>query len=125
MDKQLLKAYIKVMVEEETRRLLPELLAEAIAEIKKAQSLTETVTPQPTKSPIDRNRLAELMGLNYDRDTGTLRATGVNRSASTPNMLTAKDEAGNTRHIPVDQVDPGVVQALTKDYSAMMKKLKL
>lgn len=130
MDRQLLKAYLKVMVEEEVKRLLPELLAEAIAEIKQATPLVEQSHPKPK---VDRARLAELMGIDYDRDSGTLRAgaSAMSNSAfssfgtDTPTMLTTKDEAGNTRHIPANQVDPTVVNALTKDYSELMKRLKL
>lgn len=109
MDKQLLKAYVRTIVEEEVKRILPELLSEAVTEIKQ---LSEHKNPQTTtkKSGIDRSRLAELMGVSYDGET--LRAT-------TKNMTTPLPE-----NVPRD-VDPEVVKAVTKDYSALMKKMGL
>ena len=109
MDKQLLKAYIRTIVEEEVKRLLPEMLAEAVSEVKQ---LSETRQPstQPKKPAIDRGKLAQLMGITYDGET--LRAT-------TNNMVVPLPE--NT---PRD-VDPEVVKAVTKDYSALMKKMGL
>jgi len=109
MDKQLLKAYIKTIVEDEVKKILPEMLAEAVTEIKQLTENTNFV-PQQKKSSIDRGRLAELMGISYDGET--LRAT-------TNNMVVPLPE--NT---PRD-VDPEVVKAVTKDYSAVMKKLGL
>jgi molybdenum cofactor biosynthesis enzyme MoaA len=107
------------MVEEEVKKLLPELLAEAVAEIKNVSKLNETTTAK--KPAIDRNRLAELMGINYDRPSGTITATtnGIPRTVSTV------DSAGNRIEISADKVDPTVMQAITKDYSEIMKKLKL
>lgn len=109
MDKQLLKAYIKVMVEEEVKRLLPQMLAEAVAEVKQ---LSETRQPsaQPKKAVIDRGRLAELMGITYDGET--LRATTNNMAVPLP------------ENTPRD-VDPEVVKAVTRDYSQLMKAMKL
>jgi len=107
MDKQLLKAYIKTIVEDEVKKILPEMLAEAVAEVK--QLSEHKTTPLQQKRPsIDRGRLAELMGISYDGET--LRAT-------TNNMVVPLPE--NT---PKD-VDPEVVKAVTKDYSALMKKM--
>lgn len=108
MDKQLLKAYIRTIVEEEVKRILPEMLSEAVAEIK--QLSESKTTPQPKKSTIDKARLAELMGITYDGET--LRATTNNMAVPLP------------ENAPRD-VDPEVVKAVTKDYSALMKKLKL
>lgn len=109
MDKQLLKAYIRTIVEEEVKKILPELLAEAVSEIKQ---LSETKKPmvQSKKSTIDRNRLAELMGISYDGET---------LMASTKSMAVPLPE-----NAPKD-VAPEVVNAVTKDYSAMMKKMGL
>lgn len=123
MDKQLLKAYIRTIVEEEVKRILPELLSEAVAEVKNAKSLNETVqAPAPVKQKIDRGRLAELMGIDYDRQSGTIRANtaGLNTTSGT---LTTVDSAGNRVQIPETSVDPEVRAALTKDYSALMKKM--
>jgi hypothetical protein len=111
MDKQLLKAYIKVVVEEEVKRLLPEMLAEAVQQIKSAQPTATKPITEAAKSKIDRSRLAALMGLEYDRDGGTL-------SASTNHMAVPPTAA------PPD-VDPSIVNAITKDYSALMKAMKL
>jgi hypothetical protein len=107
MDKQLLKAYIRTIVEEEVERVLPKILGEAVTQIKQL-SETKNIQPQTKKSSIDRSRLAEMMGITYDGET--LRAT-------TGNMPLPE----NT---PRD-VDPDVVKAVTKDYSALMKKMGL
>lgn len=108
MDKQLLKAYIRTIVEEEVKRLLPEMLAEAVSEIK--QLSEQKPSTQPKKPSIDRNRLAELMGVTYDGQT--LRA-------STNNMTVPLPE-----NAPRD-VDPEVLKAVTRDYSQLMKAMKL
>lgn len=111
MDKQLLKAYIKTIVEDEVKRILPEVLSEAVGEIKKLQ---ENSAPkgaaQPAKSKMDRSRLAELMGISYDGET--LRATANNMTIPLP------------ENAPRD-ADPEVIKAVTKDYSALMKKMGL
>lgn len=109
MDKQLLKAYIRTIVEEEVKRLLPEMLAEAVAEVKQ---LSETRNPvsQPKKPAIDKSRLAQLMGISYDGET--LRATTNNMAIPLP------------ENTPRD-VDPEVVKAVTRDYSQLMKAMKL
>lgn len=124
MDKTLLKAYIRTIVEEEVKRLVPEMLAEAVAEVKKMNKLNESATAAPTKkSPaLDRKRLAELMGMEYDRGAGELRATTAGLS---PRTVTAKDSAGNTVELPADAVPKEVVSAINKDYSALMKAMKL
>lgn len=113
MDKQLLKAYIKTIVEDEVKRVLPELLAEAVSEIKQ---LSENKRPTPPsqpqkKSTLDRGRLAELMGMTYDGET--LRAT------STDSLSSRLPE-----NAPRD-ADPEVVKAITRDYSQLMKAMKI
>jgi hypothetical protein len=113
MDKTLLKAYIRTIVEEEVNRILPELLGEAVSQIKGAQQVNETVAT-PTKPKIDRTKLAALMGLERHGDTIT---------ATTNNMILPQN-------IPqgVNLNDPSVkpaVEAITKDYSALMKKMGL
>jgi hypothetical protein len=108
MDKQLLKAYIRTIVEEEVSRILPQMLSEAVSEIKQ---LKENVTPPSRTAPkIDRSKLAELMGVTYDGNT--LRATTNNLPSRLPDNVPAN-------------ADPEVVKAITKDYSALMKALKL
>lgn len=109
MDKQLLKAYIRTIVEEEVKRLLPEMLAEAVSEIKQL-SETRQPTVQAKKPAIDKGRLAELMGISYDGET---------MRASTSGMAIPLPE-----NAPRD-ADPEVVKAVTKDYSTLMKKMGL
>jgi hypothetical protein len=110
MDKQLLKAYIRTVVEDEVKRVLPEVLSEAIGEIKKLQENTvvKPTTNLPQRPKLDRSRLAEMMGLSYD---------GQTLSATTNNLPIPEN-------VPPD-VDPDVMKAVTKDYSAMMKKMGL
>lgn len=106
MDKTLLKAYIRTIVEEEVKRLLPEMLGEAVQQVKQ---LTEHTQPTATSTKkYNRNDLAQMMGLEYDGET--LRATGV------------------SPHAPADipaGTPPELKQALTRDYSALMKKMGL
>lgn len=107
MDKQLLKAYVRTIVEDEIRRVLPEVLSEAITELKQ---IKENTTPtQKSTSKIDRARLAELMGIKYDGNT--LMATTDNVSISRL-----------PENAPTD-VSPEVLNAVTKNYSALMKKM--
>jgi hypothetical protein len=113
MDKKLLKAYIRTIVEEEVERILPKMLSEAVQQVKAAQSTTPPVVTESTKPPVDRKRLAELMGLNYNRESGTLSAT----TAGLPN-------AGLPTSVSAD-VEPAVRDALTRDYSQLMKAMKL
>jgi hypothetical protein len=112
MDKQLLKAYIKTIVEDEVKKVLPELLSEAISEIKNIKNLQENTQPNAVmkKPTFDRSKLAEMMGLQYENNT--LLAT----TNSMPSPL--------PENIPRD-VDPEVVKAVTRDYSALMKKLNI
>jgi len=118
MDKTLLKAYIRTIVEEEVKKILPELLSEAVTQIKQ---LSESAKPA-TKPTIDRNRLAELMGITYDGET--LKAT-TNNLAAKQQMFTTTDSAGNKVQIPADRVDPTVADAITRDYSQLMKAMKI
>jgi hypothetical protein len=113
MDKTLLKAYIRTIVEEEVNRILPDLLGEAVAQIKGVQQVNETVA-SPSKPKLDRSKLAAMMGLERHGDT---------ISATTKNMMLPET-------IPqgVDLNSPTVqpaVEAITKDYSALMKKMGL
>ena len=116
MDKALFRAYVKELVKEQleetvektVRKLLPEILGEAVAEIK---SVNESVVPQ--KSKFTRSQLAEMMGLEKIGDTistNTGRMRTVVAPTEIPDHLTA---------------DNPTVQAVTKDYSALMKKMGL
>lgn len=113
MDKALFRAYVrelvKEMVEEEVGKVLPKLLGEAVAEIKTLQE-SKTVTPQSQpKSKLDRSKLAQMMGLErLGEDTIV---------ASTKNMIT---------NLPPNiSPDNPAVQAINKDYSAIMKAMGL
>lgn len=120
MDKQLLKAYIRTIVEEEVKRILPELLSEAVREVKQISESQSFTTKPPAKPAMDRSKLAQLMGISYDGDTLRASTKGLQ-----PETLTTMDSAGNKVQIPVSQADPEVVKAITKDYSALMKKMGL
>jgi hypothetical protein len=122
MDRQLLKAYIRTIVEEEVQRVLPKLLGEAVAEVKAVNKLNESATPVTKKPTLDRSRLAELMGIDYDRDNGTIRASTNNLP---PKMVNVMDSSGNKVEIPADRVDPEVLSAITRDYSHLMKAMKI
>lgn len=110
MDKTLLKAYIRTIVEEEVKRLLPEMLAEAVAEVKSLQE-TAQKPATATKPKFSRAQLAEMMGL--ERHGDTIVATTKNVGTVMP-----KIPAGYTEDNPA-------VQAINKDYSALMKAMKL
>jgi hypothetical protein len=107
MDKQLLKAYVRTIVEEEVKRIVPEMLAEAITEIKQARGIQTENTVSSNKPPIDKGTLAQMMGLSYDGET--LSAMGGNAGAA-PRAT---------------QGDPEVVKAINRDYSSLMKKMGL
>lgn len=104
MDKTLLKAYIRTLVEEEVNRILPKLLSEAVSEIR---TLKESASAQPVKSKFSRSQLAEMMGLERIDDTIVAR---------TGNIVQAP---------PGVSEDNPTVKAINKDYSAVMKKLGL
>jgi hypothetical protein len=112
MDKTLLKAYIRTIVEEEVTRILPEMLGEAVTQIKSMQQVNESAPPTSAKPKLDRSKLAAMMGLEKLGDT---------ISANTGRMMT---------HAPVEippglkEDDPAVI-AVTKDYSELMKKMGL
>lgn len=116
MDKQLLKAYIKTIVEDEVKKILPELLAEAVAEIKQAKptSVTGAVknsAPSNKKPPVDRKKLAEILQLPNDdsyEEYPTVRA-------STKDIIIPEEFVGTP--------DPDVLSFINKDYSGMMKSL--
>lgn len=111
MDKALFRAYVKELVketvEEEVKKVLPKILDEAVREVKNLQEST-TTTP---KSKIDRTKLAEMMGLERHGDT----------IVATTNKMPLPENAQR-----VNLNDPNVkstVDAITKDYSALMKKM--
>lgn len=108
MDKTLFKAYVRELVketvEEEVRKVLPRLLDEAVREVK---SLHESA-PTVSKTKIDRTKLAAMMGL--ERLGDTIVASTKNVAPPLPPGITEDNPA---------------VQAINKDYSALMKKMGL
>jgi hypothetical protein len=113
MDKTMFKGYVRELVreavQEEVKRLLPKLLDEAINEVKSLQENTST-TGAATKPKLDRSRLASMMGLERHGDT-----------------LVASNNTGPVMTAPPPGVTPDnpAFQAINKDYSAMMKAMKL
>lgn len=116
MDKALFRAYVKELVKEsvaeEVKRLLPKLLDEAVQEVKTLQESSTVVTKQ--KQSMDRAKLAAMMGLERHGDT---------MIATTKNMPLPENIPSN-----VNLNDPSVkptVDAITKNYSDLMKKMGL
>lgn len=111
MDKQLLKAYVRTIVEDEIRRILPEVLSEAITELKQLKEHTTPVKKQVVseKPKLDRSRMAELMGLSYDGNT---------LMATTSNLSTSRLPENAPRDVPEE-----VTIAINKNYSELMKKM--
>ena len=114
MDKTMFKGYVRELVreavQEEVKRLLPKLLDEAINEVKALQENTVAPSPAATKPKLDRSRLAAMMGLERQGDT-----------------LIASNNTGPVMTSPPPGVTPDnpAFQAINKDYSAMMKAMKL
>lgn len=107
MDKTLFKAYVRTIVEEEVKKILPNLLAEAVSEIKQ---LSESAPAAPTKptQQVDRARLAELMGIDYDGDT-----------------LHARGPSSSTTFVNPNAAPPEITEKINRDYSQLMKKMGL
>jgi len=63
------------------------------------------------------------MGIDYNRESGTISANTSNITAH--NTFTTVDSAGNKIQVPATSVDPNVRDALTKDYSQLMKAMKI
>jgi hypothetical protein len=113
MDKALFRAYVKELVkdtvEEEVKKVLPKILDEAIREVKNLQESTTIVNP---KSKIDRTKLAEMMGLQRLGDTIVATTNNMPLPENTPQNINYNDPTIKS-----------TVNAITKDYSALMKKL--
>jgi hypothetical protein len=108
MDKTMFRGYVRELVREavevEVKRILPKLLEEAVSQVKTLQE-SSTTAPRPK---LDRGKLAAIMGLERHGDTVT--ASTNNMMADIPPNLSADNPA---------------VQAITKDYSALMKAMGL
>lgn len=111
MDKALFRAYIKELVketvEDEVKKVLPKILGEAVNEIKSLQE--STISTQP-KQKIDRAKLASMMGLERHGDTIIAKTGNIAPTVQTP---------------PGMSDDNPTLQAINKDYSALMKKMGL
>ena len=120
MDKALFRAYVKELVKEQleetvektVRKVLPDILGEAVAEIKGSQRVTENTTSQ--KAKLSRTQLAEMMGLERLGDT---------LSATTSRMVMPENVPANL-DLNSPQIQPAV-EAITRDYSFLMKKMGL
>lgn len=104
MDKQLLKAYIRTIVEEEIERLVPKMLKEHFSQ-QPSQLVSETTTEKPK---MNRNELAALLGITRDGDM--LRASTGNFGMPAAGIAPPG--------VPAD-----VAAALNKNYSEMMKNI--
>lgn len=111
MDKALFRAYVKELVkevvEDEVKKVLPKLLGEAVSEIK---SLQEATVEVPKKSKFSRAQLAEMMGLERMGDTVVATTGNVGPIMSAPQGMRADDPT---------------LQAINRDYSALMKQMGL
>ena len=120
MDKALFRAYVKEIVREQiddsvekaVRKILPEVLTEAVAEIKRSSPTIVESTATKSKPPIDRGKLAQMLGLDKIGDTFY---------ASTDNL---NPSIGMELPAGVSPDNPAVA-AITKDYSAVMKAMGL
>jgi hypothetical protein len=106
MDKKLLKAYIRTIVEEEIERLFPKMLKEHLGTVPKAELVSETTTT--SKPAFNRTELASLLGITREGDT--VRATTRNLGPVASNIAPAG--------VSVD-----LAAALNKDYSKMLRDI--
>lgn len=109
MDKALFRAYVrelvKEMVAEEVKKVLPDILAEAVQQVQQIQETA--VTPKPK---LDRSKLAAMLGIERHGDTFTASTSRASMIMPPPPGLSEDNPA---------------VQAVNKDYSQMMKKMGL
>ena len=118
MDKALFRAYVKELVKEQieesvekaVKKILPEVLGEAIAEIKNTQKPQVNESVATAKPKLSRGQLAQMIGLERLGDTITATSKNVGPVMQAP-----------------EGVDPNnpALQAINKDYSALMKAMKL
>jgi hypothetical protein len=118
-----LKTLIRQVVHEELEVIIPDLVTEIkkmvdgrvkviLEETNKSRPVvTESVTP-PT-SRITKQKIAEMIGVQFDPETDTIRAS--TRTMNSPMPPT----------VPTGQPAPAeeVVRAITRDYSDLMAKL--
>lgn len=119
MDKALFRAYVKELVREQieesvekaVRKVLPEVLGEAVAELKGNTRPTVVESTAAAKPKPSRAQLAQMLGLERLGDTFVASTNNSGPVMPTP-------PAGITEDNPA-------FQAINKDYSAMMKAMKL
>lgn len=122
MTKESLRQLIREMVQEEVRAALPEVMAEIFTQ--KSQKVTETtvntvkkpiVKEQPVKKEFKKYTQNELLNKALNETVGGLPREGdmvTSGLASPPSVMD---------HL--DQAPAPVAQALTKNYSALMKAI--
>jgi hypothetical protein len=106
MDKKLLKAYIRTIVEEEVERLFPKLIKEYFSTPNTLVS--ESTSMSVEKPKLNRSELAGLLGITRDGDT--LRATTRNLGPGSTNIAPTG--------VPAE-----IAAALNKDYSQMLRDI--
>jgi hypothetical protein len=107
MDKKLLKAYIRTIVEEEVERILPKMIKEQIESVVDTNANTKMVSESTTKkAPISKQDLASLLGITRDGDTLRATTSGVKQAHNLPS-----------------NVPDYIESAITRDYSALMKAM--
>jgi hypothetical protein len=103
MDKKLLKAYIRTIVEEEVERILPKMIKEQIESAADTKMVSESTTK---KAPISKQDLASLLGITRDGDTLRATTSGIKQAHNLPS-----------------NVPDYIESAITRDYSALMKAM--
>ena len=119
MTKESLRQLIREMVQEEVRATLPQVMTEIFSSKLNPQVSNKTVVQkpvvqQPIKKEYKKYTDNELLNKALNETVGGLPKEGgmVTSGISTPSVMDH-----------VDQAPPVVAQALTKDYSALMKAI--
>lgn len=124
MDKQLLKAYIRTVVEDEVKRVLPQMISEIVNSGLPLSSEPTYAQTKPVKqAPVRKANFASLKEtLDFSdmmTDRGDFVASTRNLKVPTPVSNTPLPE-----HL-VERADPDVVNAMKRDYSALLKAMKV
>jgi len=122
MDKQLLKAYIRTVLEDELKRVLPQMISEIVnsglpSEPTYAQN--KPVKQAPVRKPNFASLKETLDFSDMMTDRGDFVASTRNLKVPTPVSNTPLPE-----HL-VERADPDVVNAMKRDYSALLKAMKV
>ena len=122
MTKESLRQLIREMVHEEVRAALPEVIAEIFTS--KGQKVAETtgntvnkpiVKEQPVKKDFKKYTQNELLNKALNETVGGIPREGGIASSGLSSSPSVMDH--------LDQAPAPVVQALTKNYSALMKAI--